>query len=561
MSSDNKLGTFNFHVCDYEDRPHLCYIHGGLDWSKIQENDIVDETYTKVQTVKSVGPIDGANIWFDNHEFHLVQPSKGHDVGNNSAIINTFTIIPYNATLHGCDGYPNITWIKCNIFQEVSLDGSNTVLFEWNSINHIGVEETNQCPEEEAFITGNGTSIHSPLDYFHMNSVEKDENDDYLISARHTSTIYKIDGRTGEVLWRLGGQNSSFQLESELADQPLKFAYQHHARYDNLMTGADGVSKFGITIWNNQNNLLDQHKKNADYSSGSSILIDESTMVATLKQSWVSPERQLDRSQGSHQVLPNRNHFLGLGSVPYMAEFDADQELVFYANLGDAYNNQKKFNVESYRSFRFPWVGKPKDQPALFAYAPNCHDSTNFYVSWNGATEVKYWGFFVGRSSADVNSNNNSNNNVADDDGNTPNELMMMTEVATASRAGFETTARGGSGTHAYAVAYDANRTAIGTSATVQIFVPDYSIFERCTQLHCGYGFDYAGAARKSCHAASKPALQFVTPEQKQKQGEEQQAGSGSGSGSGSNEEGNMDYEHYGTLEKELDSPIRIQLR
>lgn len=67
-------------------------------------------------------------------------------------------------------------------------------------------------------------------DYFHINSVDKDEKGDYLISARDAASIYKISGTTGEVLWKLGGlpgiTTSDFKTENNLT-----FSLQHHARF------------------------------------------------------------------------------------------------------------------------------------------------------------------------------------------------------------------------------------------------------------------------------------------------------------------------------------------
>lgn len=44
--------------------------------------------------------------------------------------------------------------------------------------------------------------------------------------ASHYHSIYKISGRTGEVLWTLGGKNSTFAV-----DDGAEFSWQHHARW------------------------------------------------------------------------------------------------------------------------------------------------------------------------------------------------------------------------------------------------------------------------------------------------------------------------------------------
>ena len=63
-------------------------------------------------------------------------------------------------------------------------------------------------------------------DYFHINSVTKGDDGHYLLSARHSSTIYKINGTDGTVIWRLGGNHSDFVLGTD-----VPFGFQHHARY------------------------------------------------------------------------------------------------------------------------------------------------------------------------------------------------------------------------------------------------------------------------------------------------------------------------------------------
>ena len=58
-----------------------------------------------------------------------------------------------------------------------------------------------------------------------MNSVDKDANGDYMVSARHTDCMYKISGTDGHVIWRLGGDESSFVLDG------FNFSKQHDARF------------------------------------------------------------------------------------------------------------------------------------------------------------------------------------------------------------------------------------------------------------------------------------------------------------------------------------------
>jgi arylsulfotransferase ASST len=59
-----------------------------------------------------------------------------------------------------------------------------------------------------------------------INSIDLTADGNFLVSARNTWGVYKIDPRTSEVLWRLGGKRSSFEM-----GKGTVFAWQHDARH------------------------------------------------------------------------------------------------------------------------------------------------------------------------------------------------------------------------------------------------------------------------------------------------------------------------------------------
>jgi outer membrane protein assembly factor BamB len=75
-----------------------------------------------------------------------------------------------------------------SIVQEVDV-ASGAVLFEWRASDHIA--------REESYVTA--------PDFAHLNAAALDRDGDFLISSRHTWTIYKVDRSTGAIRWRLGG--------------------------------------------------------------------------------------------------------------------------------------------------------------------------------------------------------------------------------------------------------------------------------------------------------------------------------------------------------------------
>jgi hypothetical protein len=231
---------------------------------------------------------------------------------------------------------------------------------------------------------GTGHNSSDALDYFHINSVDRDNEGNYLISGRHTSTIYKINGTTGEIIWRLGGKSSDLTLGSGVG-----FGFQHHARF--ISRSKDGKTE-KISLFDNSGAQL--KGKTGEYvnkSSGKILSIDTRTLTATLVQDFPAPDHLFAFSQGGTQILPNGNAFVNWGSAGAVTEFSPKGTVIFHAYLesGELWNNG---DVQSYRGFRFNWTGIPNEEPAVVALAHG--ESTVVYVSWNGDTETDAWRFY-----------------------------------------------------------------------------------------------------------------------------------------------------------------------
>lgn len=230
-----------------------------------------------------------------------------------------------------------------------------------------------------------GAALNAPdaWDYFHLNSIDKDDEGNYLISSRHTSTIYKLSGRDGSILWRLGGDQSTFQLSPE-----LDFGFQHDARF--LNRSADGsietVSFFDNLAWTFG---LDGENQETLHPHSRALIVqlnhaDNSTSIL---QSYASPDHLSAASQGNAQVLPNDHVFVNWGQEGAVTEFRADGTPIFNAFLDTG------ASVQSYRGFRFEWTGLSKEVPAVVALRDGA--DTSVYVSWNGDTEVALWRFYA----------------------------------------------------------------------------------------------------------------------------------------------------------------------
>jgi hypothetical protein len=134
----------------------------------------------------------------------------------------------------------------------------------------------------------------------HLNSVDKNEEGDYLISARHASTIYKISRRDGSIIWQLGGKNTSF-----VHINGFDFSFQHDARFREVNSSTTVISLF-----NNASNGM-KSLKTANTSSVLYIALktDTSPMTARVIREIHRPDGKQTALRGNAQQLPNGNVF------------------------------------------------------------------------------------------------------------------------------------------------------------------------------------------------------------------------------------------------------------
>ena len=230
---------------------------------------------------------------------------------------------------------------------------------------------------------GTGHNSSHPVDYFHLNSIERFDDNSYLISARHTSTIYKIDKVSGKVIWRLGGKYSNFTL-----GEGVEFNIQHDAR----VLSKPGEDVTLISFFDNGGaRKPGEIPEFENLSSAKLVELNTKVWTAKLVQSFPAPDNLFAFSQGNNQPLPNGNAFVNWGSAGAITEFAPNGGAILHAYLdsGELFKNGA---VQNYRGFKFNWTGTPTETPAIVALEHG--ESTMVYVSWNGDTETKVWKFY-----------------------------------------------------------------------------------------------------------------------------------------------------------------------
>ena len=331
---DESLDVMNFKLQEYKGETVLTWWVGRHTGFGRGECVIWDHSYQEIKRVKA-----GNGYAADHHEF-LITPQ-------DTALITIYSGVDRDLT---SVGGPADATVLDGIVQEVDIE-TGEVLFEWHSLDHVELTE-------------HSTAYY---DHLHLNSIDVYGDDHLILSSRSTSTVFKIDRKTGEVVWRLGGEKSDLEM-----GPGVQFFYQHDAR-----SHPDGT----ITLFDNGS------KTTAEQSRVAVIGIDEDAMKATLVREYTHPDELLSPLQGNGQVLPNGNVFVGWGSSPVVSEFSHEGDLLFDAEF--------PAEGETYRAFRSPWKGYPKYAPAIAAESVQ-DDEVKIYTSWNGATEVATWKVLAG---------------------------------------------------------------------------------------------------------------------------------------------------------------------
>ena len=339
----------NFQVQQYEGKPVLTWwqdplIAGG---SKTAGEVIANSAYQTVDVVRA-----GNGYQPDLHEFQITP--------QGTAWITVYDAIDCN--LSSVNG-PRDGAVADTLLQEIDLK-TGLVMYEWHSLDHV--------PMANSYASAAPASKGEPFDYFHINSIDTEQNGDLLVDSRNTWAAYDLDPKTGQVRWQLGGKHSSFRLGPGAAP-----AWQHDAREQS-----DGA----ITFFDN-GAFPAVHPQ----SRAIELALDPARMTATLVRSYEHQNPLVAGSQGNVQALAGGDWIVGWGQAGYLSEVTPAGQVLFNAHLPPDW--------ESYRTFALPWSGQPAEPPALAVVAPGGSSSqTTVYASWNGATEVASWRVLAGSS-------------------------------------------------------------------------------------------------------------------------------------------------------------------
>jgi hypothetical protein len=308
------------------------------------EDFIYDSSYRQIAVVKA-----GNGLTADLHEFRVTP--------EGTALITAYYPVLWDASaLHGAKQQV----VLDSVVQEIDIK-TGLVLYQWDSLDHVPLADTYEAMPK---------SSQGPFDYFHVNSVQEQQNGDLLIGARNTWAAYDINHETGAIVWTLGGRNSSYKLSSGAV-----FAFQHDVR---LHTDTDPT----VTLFDDGGGPPRVHAE----SRAITVRLNSNGKTATLVSEDQHSPALAAAFEGNVEALSNGDQFVGWGQQPYFSEYNARGQLVFDGRFVDSNS--------SYRAYRLAWTGKPAAPPAVSVSSDG--KTASVYVSWNGATQVASWRVLAG---------------------------------------------------------------------------------------------------------------------------------------------------------------------
>lgn len=334
----------DFRTQDFHGKNDLTWWEGStnsLGYGRGQDV-IVNANYRPVSLIRA-----GNGLAADEHRF--IVGSEG------TAWLLAYS--PVRSDLGALGGSSEGTAID-GVIQEIDIH-TGMVMWEWHSLGHISPSES-YLPAP----AGAGT----PYDYLHLDSLDLDSHGNLLISARNTSALYAIDGRTGAVLWRLGGRRSSFRLGAGVSFANPEDATFQPGHEIGLIDGG-GTPGVGGT------------------PRGEVIKLDEGASSTSLALGLPRPSGAASGAGADDlQALPGGGWLTGWGTGGELTEFNSRGTIVYDAGLSTA--------LDSHSIYREPWAGLPGSAPALRVLTSG--SISTVYASWNGATVATSWQLLTG---------------------------------------------------------------------------------------------------------------------------------------------------------------------
>jgi len=229
-------------------------------------------------------------VYTDPHEMQITKDAQGaehvHMIGFEMRPIS-----PTDSTI--------------NAWHEIVRQGSDgTVEFRWKSWSRFTSADQNEAP-------GVG-------DVDHLNALSFDpSNGNYIVAERDLDAVLELDERTGDVLWQIGGLQSTMKVSSD----PLGTFYAPH--------DAHLADNGNLLLFDNGLRHKPRESRAAEYA------IDAKAKTATLVWQYRHNPPIYDIIFGSVIRLTSGNTLVAFGFSGIVDEVDPSGKLVWEGTIED----------------------------------------------------------------------------------------------------------------------------------------------------------------------------------------------------------------------------------
>jgi hypothetical protein len=291
-----------------------------------------------------LGTSEGAALWhFRENEIVLLGFDGHHDYEYNPLNHTFFTFHSYEIEIEG-DLYLFDRIVEFNELGEIV----------WVVDTRSFISITQWCPFND-FYGGARDITHSNTIFF-----DASENILYYM-ARNVNTFYKIDHKTGKVIWGLGEYGNFTLFDKDGKNRDSLFFHSH---------AVEKINENTFMLFDN-----DLHNQSERFNKRSRILeikINETKMIAYESWSWTPSTQYFCNIWGDANKLPNGNRLATFGTFNH-PDTDIGARIVEVNNEGDIVwemnfppDNDRYYGVYRTERFRFnPILDSPQDIKVL----------------------------------------------------------------------------------------------------------------------------------------------------------------------------------------------------
>ncbi|MFC2129467.1 aryl-sulfate sulfotransferase [Bacteroidota bacterium] len=271
---------------------------------------ILDSLLEEMDTIRALNGYET-----DFHELRKTKEGDYFIFGTKTRIVDMSQII---------EGGIEDAQVKDMVVQKVDSDGN--LLFEWKTEDHYNILDS---------YTNMLTHI---IYYVHFNSLEMDTDSSIIVSSRNLRELTRINLKTGEVIWRMGGKNNQFEFRN----------------FDRQFSGQHTISRKNDSVFTIFDNgwLLEPR-----YSKGVEFKINEDSMIVEQLRDYRHDPDIYANIVGSLQNMDNGNTLIywGVNELHEMGgkftEYDPEGTIV---HEGEFIN----CTAPTYRVFKYKWENK-----------------------------------------------------------------------------------------------------------------------------------------------------------------------------------------------------------